>query len=306
MQTHITFKQLPFNPDSKNVIYIENEYDTEVNQYIQNNYNTIKEQFSHYGYNFIYMPLLVKDMERKGVFSYYAPYLSQIEKESLNISSNWLLEYLTSPTKADIQPSLIFDGSFAAENTNTYYCIPIRDYQYSQTNDFSELLNVILSQQDSMMCMSVDAFDIKEEEINNYNGFFEEENCLRQISTYEQEERRSTVKKSSESKQKEEKRNSVIFRRFKKGLDIIPGELFGSKASSKSEVCYDKAPIINPVPADYTFAEDSHALLDEVQKKIALLRQMGVNLAILEQLIHQEEKLSRMIITKKFDIILPD
>ena len=47
-------------------------------------------------------------------------------------------------------------------------------------------------------------------------------------------------------------------------------------------------------------------LLDEVRERIAKLRQRGIAEYILEQLIHPDNRLSRMVITKDFRIILPD
>ena len=53
---------------------------------------------------------------------------------------------------------------------------------------------------------------------------------------------------------------------------------------------------------DVTFA----GMVKEVMERIAKLRELGISVAVLEQLIHQEEKLSRLVITKDYDIYLPD
>lgn len=47
-------------------------------------------------------------------------------------------------------------------------------------------------------------------------------------------------------------------------------------------------------------------LLEEVKEKIIQLRQRGISQYILEQLIHTEDKLSRIVVTKDFRIMLPD
>lgn len=47
-------------------------------------------------------------------------------------------------------------------------------------------------------------------------------------------------------------------------------------------------------------------LLEEVKEKIAKLRQRGISQYILEQLIHPDDRLSRLVITKDYRIILPD
>lgn len=47
-------------------------------------------------------------------------------------------------------------------------------------------------------------------------------------------------------------------------------------------------------------------LLEEVKERIAKLRQRGISQYILEQLIHPDDRLSRLVITKEYRIILPD
>ena len=52
--------------------------------------------------------------------------------------------------------------------------------------------------------------------------------------------------------------------------------------------------------------DDTDVLLEDVKEKIAKLRQRGISQYILEQLIHTEDKLSRIVVTKDFRIMLPD
>ena len=52
--------------------------------------------------------------------------------------------------------------------------------------------------------------------------------------------------------------------------------------------------------------ENIDDLLEEVRERIALLRQRGVSQYILEQLIHPDDRLSRLVITKDYRILLPD
>ena len=47
-------------------------------------------------------------------------------------------------------------------------------------------------------------------------------------------------------------------------------------------------------------------LMDEVRERIAKLRQRGIAEYILEQLIHPDDRLSRLVITKDYRIVLPD
>ena len=67
----------------------------------------------------------------------------------------------------------------------------------------------------------------------------------------------------------------------------------------------------NALPPEQDFSrmgEDvsTDDLLDEVRERIARLRQRGIAEYVLEQLIHPDNRLSRMVITKDWRILLPD
>ena len=52
--------------------------------------------------------------------------------------------------------------------------------------------------------------------------------------------------------------------------------------------------------------ENTDDLIEEVKIKITMLRQRGISQYLLEQLIHPDDRLSRLVITKDFRLILPD
>lgn len=52
--------------------------------------------------------------------------------------------------------------------------------------------------------------------------------------------------------------------------------------------------------------DDTEELIEEVRERIAKLRQRGIAESILEQLIHPDNRLSRLVITKDYRIVLPD
>ena len=68
---------------------------------------------------------------------------------------------------------------------------------------------------------------------------------------------------------------------------------------------------IPPKDADDSFnsqigEENINDLIDEVKERIAKLRQRGISQYILEQLIHPDDRLSKLIITSDYRILLPD
>ena len=52
--------------------------------------------------------------------------------------------------------------------------------------------------------------------------------------------------------------------------------------------------------------ENTNDLIEEVKERIAKLRQRGISQHILEQLIHPDDRLSRLVITKDYRLLLPD
>lgn len=52
--------------------------------------------------------------------------------------------------------------------------------------------------------------------------------------------------------------------------------------------------------------EDINDLIEEVRERVAKLRQRGISQYILEQLIHPDDRLSRLVITKDYRLLLPD
>ena len=61
-----------------------------------------------------------------------------------------------------------------------------------------------------------------------------------------------------------------------------------------------------PKDADEAFDEETKYLLKEVEYKIDLLRRKGISQVVLDKLVKPEQKLSRLVVTKDFRIILPD
>ena len=60
------------------------------------------------------------------------------------------------------------------------------------------------------------------------------------------------------------------------------------------------------VQEDIHSDDDIEELLEEVKERIRQLKQRGIAEYILEQLIHPDDRLSRMVITKDYRILLPD
>ena len=101
-------KQLPFEQDDSQIIYVEGQHDEEVNQLIRKNYEAIRAYFKLYGFEFCYMPLLKEELAQKEILSYYAPSMKK-EHVELLADDNFLLNYMLHPENREkISPSLLY------------------------------------------------------------------------------------------------------------------------------------------------------------------------------------------------------
>lgn len=102
-------RQLPFNPEVGQVIYVENEYDEEINDFIQQNLNAIIDYFDHRGYDFCYIPALSQSLlTDKDILDYYAPYENAVIPHS-EMKSDYILRWMLHPeNKKNITPSLLY------------------------------------------------------------------------------------------------------------------------------------------------------------------------------------------------------
>lgn len=228
MKYTIGLKGLPFRPDPKQVIYVENEYNEAINNLIIKNYELIRSHFFARGYEFCYLPLLYKNFSDY-TFSYYNPSGSQHRQP---IESSFLLNYMARPqNRSQIPSSLIYYKEFSTLQESEDIAlrgISIEDISL-QDDTFSHLLDDIIADQ-------ADVRDI-----------------------------RFSIKSSSPEKS-------------------VPIYL-----------------------SDENFDHETIQLVQEVAEKIKQLKQRGISAYALEELLcNPDGKVSRMVITPDYRIILPD
>lgn len=108
--SQLRLKDLPFEPSSGDLIFIENGYNARINEMIQRNLDYIQEccdKAEFYKHHFVYLPNLFNELSVANTsFDYYAPY----EKEHIlstrhNLSSDTLLGYMfASEKRRNIRP----------------------------------------------------------------------------------------------------------------------------------------------------------------------------------------------------------
>ena len=109
MKYSVAFKGLPFEPDKKQVIYVENLYDGRINALVKDNYQQIRWIFGRANLDFIYLPMFFNDEETREKVLYYAPYLTTEIIEKAELRSCYLLGYMShQENREKITPSLLY------------------------------------------------------------------------------------------------------------------------------------------------------------------------------------------------------
>ena len=112
MRYSIAFKNLPFEPEKRQVIYVENQFDERINTVIKRNYEQIKWTFKRANFDFVYFPMFFNDEETKEKILYYAPYLTSDIIEKSELRSSYLLRYMSHiENQEKIMPSFLYAPS---------------------------------------------------------------------------------------------------------------------------------------------------------------------------------------------------
>lgn len=284
MKSSIAFRGLPFEPEKKQVIYVENQYDERINALVRDNYQQIKWIFERANLDFIYLPMFFNDEETREKVLYYAPYLTTDIMEKAELQSSYLLNYMShGENREKIAPSLI----------------------YSPKSDNDEWIfqgQTIVIEGDglnSAMKWFEDATAEIEEEISE-----EESKRIRLHVRYDEDEDNGVFYRSDDDWNDEEPKVeysstpnlSDKFRKWIKGFskECIKEEDTGDTSEDK------------PASLDEILDEDVRETLGELEKKIERLRLLGIPLAMIVEFVAKYETISRLRLTDDCRIFLPD
>ena len=231
---YLKLNELPFQLDEKQIIYVENEYDEDVNEFILRNYDEICENFRYRGYEFCYLPKLVGEISTE-YRAYYRPGHENGKKTS--VKSSFLLDFMAHPENREkIKPSLIYalKGIPLEEGEAMAVCgLKFGDISLFR-DDLNDILRLIINELEPVQV--------------SWNLNLDE------------------------------------FRKnYKEGEAIEP---------LKS--------------ADEEFDDESRQLMWEIRKRIERLQVKGISKYLLEQAIFEQPKLSRLVVTHDYRILLPD
>lgn len=247
MKYTLGLKGLPFEFDPKQIIYVENEYNEEVNDFIIRFHNDICEYFKLFGYEFCYLPWLHRKFS-DDVCKYYDPQDNLIF--NWDVESSLLLDYMARPqNRGNIAPSLIYykenvgvkDDEDIAVRGITIGNIRSHDY------DFSDILHEIFEDQSTGIDWSEPRFMIV----------------------------------ADKPKENEESDHSI----------------------NKGNICCSIDPTTH---LEEQFDIETSKLVKEIEERVNKLKQKGISLYVLENILRPPVELSRMVITSDYRIILPD
>ena len=263
-----TFK-LSGKLDPKELIYVASEEDPVLSDLFEKNPEVIEGWGKMIGFHVIYLPWLMKHLADEKVLKYRAPYLSNAEVAAAAIGNDFILKHLENPDDR----KRIGQGFMRTE-----------DIQRSAGKDQA------------------------------INRFYP-------ISSASTEPIADQLHRIGKQIALESNPNiGKNFRIEERQLDDFQISLPPSRSKAKdSSVFYDEwdacedmgASVTPSFDADQHFnsqqmGENTDDLIEEIKERIAKLRQRGIAEYILEQLIHPDDRLSRMVITKDYRIILPD
>lgn len=269
-------KNIPFQRDRHQIIYVEGKYDKRVNQYIQENYAAIKQHFSSRGFDFIYLPFLTEELKADGSLNYFAPYLT---KGKLELKSDLILQWMAHPENRDkIPPSLIYydpNINFPdyPDANYLYREVSLQGCYYDDTNNLSYYLRIIIK----------DIINKGEDSGIRFREEFESEEQAKKFRDKEIAEEFRCYKELEEKRDESRKIQYDI---------ISEEELGGYQCSEPTVEQYDE--------------ETLHML--EVMKEYAhkLLYEKGIRSYVLHQVVEDKPKISKLRITKDGRIFLPD
>ncbi len=281
MKYSIAFKGLPFKPEKRQVIYVENMYDERINALVKDNYQQVKWIFGRANLDFIYLPMFFNDEETKDKVLYYAPYLTAEIIEKAELRSSYLLGYMShGENREKITPSLIYSPK--SDNEEWIF--------QGQTIDIDGDERVLTIQ------WFEDAVAEIEEEFSE-----EESNKIRFHIPVFDEDNGSDEKSADEKPQVEYSSTPSIWDKIKrKGFKFSRSIVEEEEDSSRTT--HEPA----PSSLDEILDEDVRETLEELEKKIERLRLLGIPLDVIVAFVARYETVSRLLITDDLRIILPD
>jgi len=108
---YLGLKDLPFEPEARQIIYAEGKFDLGINWHIFENYNAIRNIFRRKGYDFIFLPCIVDEImyASPDIIKYNAPYSRGMKFRFPAMTNDYILQFMAHPeNRSKVPPSLLY------------------------------------------------------------------------------------------------------------------------------------------------------------------------------------------------------
>ena len=297
MKYKIALKNLPFEPQKNQIIYVESCYNEMVNKFIVDNYEHIRYECSSHGFEFCYLPKLIEEVGAETLF-YNVPYA---KAKADTIGSDYLLQFMTkSGNKELIPPSLLYlyDDAEVSEEVVEFKAMSI-----TEQDEFPTLEDIFYMRLEEIFKESYSAKERERIELDISRPCFSkevlDENKGDNIGFYigpsalPEEMRLEVAEPEEEYNKAPSPERSGIKKKIHDTFNSI------KKCLTDQEEEHEYV-------ADEEFDDESKQMVKDVKEKVEQLKLRGINFVTILKLIMEEEPLSQLVITKDFRIFLPD
>jgi len=285
MKFTVAFKGLPFEPEKRQVIYVENLYDDCINALVKDNYQQVKWIFKRANLEFIYLPMFFHDEETVEKILYYAPYLTNEIIEKAELRSSYLLGYMSHiDNREKIAPSFIYapqeeydEWIFQGQSIN------LNDID---SNSFIHWLEDFVSETEEELSSAKVRLHVR-----RYDEDIDKEISYRCTNDWNDAEPK--VELSSTPSYGD---------RFKRGIKKMGEEQLLEEEDSPAKR-YKKP---TQPSLDDILDEDVRDTIEELERNIERLRLLGIPLDVIKEFVDKYETISRLCITDDLRIFLPE
>jgi len=258
----------------KELVYVASEEDKTLTELFEKRPEILEGWGKMIGFQIVYLPLLIKRLKDKQVLQYRAPYLSDAELADVTVGRSAALD----------QRSLVTEGTQEGrlQGKNDFLL------QYLENPADRKRIKQGLIRTENILRGS----DGKDKALNRFYP-------LSSVGGEPIADQLFRIGRQIASEQAEYQKQHPRY-------DDEDDEFGGPEEYDDWEAVTDAAPDADASFNSQQDDENIDDLLEEVRERIAKLRQRGISEYILEQLIHPDDRLSRMVITKDWRIMLPD
>ena len=287
MKFKLILKNLPFEPQRDQIIFVENTYNEDVNQFIKDNYEHICNYCSVKGFKFCYLPKLNAEGLDTDVLFYNVPYATYYKSEE-TFTSEYLLRFMANPKNKDlIPPSLLYYKTlgFVHRGETIFDGLSVTDQEETPT-----LEEIFFMRLDEIF----DSFVIHGQPKFSFGP--------------DEDKPRIRFQKVPKSEEEEELKDKKENRRLREIFDDMKMmvEDDGISEAGEDDDAFSDYSCSCEIDIGDRFDEISRMIANEVKERIELLKCRGIDMLTLIQYIKDQEPLSHLHITKDFRIFLPD